>query len=118
MVKKKSDGEPPAKKQKVELSPKGYEAFLVEFKERIKTAQLRATIAVNREMLHFYWQTGRDILARQKEHGCGAKVIDRLSHDLQREFPGVEGFSPRNFRYMRAFAEAWTDESIVQEALA
>ena len=65
-----------------------------------------------------YWQIGRDILARQKEHGWGAKVIDRLAGDLRREFPGMEGFSPRNLKYMRAFAEAWPDESIVQEALA
>jgi predicted nuclease of restriction endonuclease-like (RecB) superfamily len=118
MARKKPESRPPARKPKSGLSPEGYEAFLGELKERIRTAQLRASVAVNRELILLYWQTGRDILVRQQEHGWGAKVIDRLSQDLRREFPGVEGFSPRNLKYMRAFARAWTDESIVQEALA
>ncbi len=118
MAKKKPESKPPAKSPKDALSPKGYEAFLGDLKERIRTAQLRASLAVNREMLLLYWQIGRDILARQKEHGWGAKVIDRLSQDLRRDLPGIEGFSPRNLKYMRSFAEAWPEEPIVQEALA
>jgi predicted nuclease of restriction endonuclease-like (RecB) superfamily len=117
MAKKKPGSRSPTRKPKADLL-RGYEAFLGELKERIKSAQLRAAIAVNRELVLLYWQTGRDILARQEEHGWGAKVIDRLSRDLRREFPGVEGFSPRNLKYMRAFARAWPEESIVQEALA
>src|SRR5262245_31421390 len=117
MAKKKPEGRPPSRKPKSELSPKGYEAFLGELKERIRTAPLRASIAVNRELVLLYWQTGRDILARQKKHGWGAKVIDRLSQDLRREFPGIEGFSPRNLKYMRSFAEAWPEEPIVQEGV-
>jgi predicted nuclease of restriction endonuclease-like (RecB) superfamily len=100
------------------LVPDGYEKFLGELKERIRTAQLRAAVSVNRELVLLYWQIGRDILARQKEHGWGAKVIDRLAGDLRQEFPGMEGFSPRNLKYMRAFALAWPDESIVQQAAA
>ncbi|AGA27880.1 PDDEXK nuclease domain-containing protein [Singulisphaera acidiphila] len=95
-----------------------YESFLGELKERIRTAQVRAAVAVNRELVLLYWQIGRDILSRQKEHGWGAKVVDRLAADLRREFPGIEGFSPRNLKYMRSFAKAWPDEAIVQEALA
>lgn len=48
----------------------------------------------------------------------GAKVIDRLSCDLKKAFPEMSGFSPRNLQYMRAFADAWKDRTIVQEALA
>ena len=118
MAKKKPESKPPARKPKAELSPKGYEAFLGELKERIKTAQLRASLAVNHEMISLYWQIGTDILARQKEHGWGAKVIDRLSQDLRREIPNVEGFSPRNLKYMRAFAQAWPEEPIVQQLAA
>jgi predicted nuclease of restriction endonuclease-like (RecB) superfamily len=119
MAKKKS-GEPPRRKPAEETTPalKGYEPVLAELEERIRTAQLRAAIAVNHELVHLYWQIGRDILVRQKEHGWGAKVIDRLSSDLRLEFPATEGFSPRNLKYMRAFAEAWPDPRIVQEALA
>lgn len=65
-----------------------------------------------------YWQIGRDILARQAEQGWGAKVIERLSQDLRAAFPEMKGFSPRNLKYMRAFAEAWPDEEFVQQAAA
>lgn len=65
-----------------------------------------------------YWHIGRDILARQAEQGWGAKVIERLAHDLRAAFPAMKGFSPRNLKYMRAFAEAWPDESFVQAVLA
>ena len=98
--------------------PAGYAAWLTELKIRIHTAQQRATLAVNRELVLLYWQIGRDILARQAEQGWGAKVIERLAEDLRLAFPDMKGFSPRNLKYMRAFAQAWPDEAIVQEALA
>lgn len=65
---------------------------------------MRAAFAVNRELILLYWSVGRDILARQQAEGWETKVIDRLAHDLQNEFPGVEGFSPRSLKYMRSFA--------------
>lgn len=64
------------------------------------------------------WQIGRDILARQAKQGWGAKVIERLAHDLRTAFPEMKGFSPRNLKYMRAFAEAWPDAEFVQAVLA
>lgn len=75
-------------------------------KGRIHSAQQRATLAVNRELVLLYWQIGRDILTRQASQGWGAKVIDRLAHDLRAAFPDMKGFSPRNLKYMRAFSEA------------
>lgn len=96
----------------------GYPAFLSDLKERIRAAQIRAGLAVNRELVLLYWRIGSDILARQQGEGWGAKVIDRLSRDLRSAFPEMKGFSPRNLNYMRAFAEAWPDESIVQQAAA
>jgi predicted nuclease of restriction endonuclease-like (RecB) superfamily len=98
--------------------PKGYGTFLAELKGRIQAAQLRAALSVNRELVLLYWGLGRDILSRQKRERWGARVIDRLSSDLRRAFPGMHGFSSRNLKYMRAFAEAWPDESIVQQAAA
>jgi predicted nuclease of restriction endonuclease-like (RecB) superfamily len=65
-----------------------------------------------------YWSIGRDILAEQGTEGWGTRVIDRLAHDLQNEFPGIEGFSPRSLKYMRALAEAWPEEPIVQQLIA
>jgi predicted nuclease of restriction endonuclease-like (RecB) superfamily len=98
--------------------PNDYDSFLKGLKERVRAAQLRASLAVNRELVLLYWGIGREILARQKEHGWGASVIDRLAADLRQEFPEVTGFSPRNLKYMRALAEAWPDEPIVQQLVA
>jgi len=98
--------------------PVGYADWLADLKGRIHTAQQRATLAVNRELVQLYWQIGRDILARQAEQGWGAKVIERLAHDLRTAFPEMKGFSPRNLKYMRAFAEAWPDGEFVQGVLA
>jgi predicted nuclease of restriction endonuclease-like (RecB) superfamily len=99
-------------------SPDGYADWLAELKNRIHTAQQRATLAVNRELVLLYWQIGRDILVRQAEQGWGSKVIEQLAHDLRTAFPEMKGFSPRNLKYMRAFAEAWPDAEFVQEVLA
>ena len=98
--------------------PPGYVDWLSDLKARIHTAQQRAALAVNRELVLLYWQIGRDILARQEEQGWGAKVIERLARDLRNAFPQMKGFSPRNLKYMRAFAEAWPDSGFVQEVLA
>jgi predicted nuclease of restriction endonuclease-like (RecB) superfamily len=98
--------------------PPNYDDFLRDLKERIRRAQVRAALAVNRELVLLYWQMGREILTRQQYEGWGAKVIDRLAKDLKQEFPKMTGFSSRNLKYMRTFAEAYPDEQIVQEVLA
>jgi predicted nuclease of restriction endonuclease-like (RecB) superfamily len=98
--------------------PTGYGALLADIKARVKRARVRAGLAANRELLRLYWDIGRLILDRQDREGWGAKVIDRLSRDLQRAFPGQQGFSPRNLKYMRAFAEAWPAFEIAQQAAA
>src|SRR6266705_1341050 len=90
--------------------PEGYDEFLRGLKERIRTAQVRAALAVNRELVLLYWRIGHDILERQSQSRWGSKVIDRLAADLRSAFPEINGFSPRNLKYMRAFAEAWPDE--------
>ena len=96
----------------------GYAHLLAELKERIRTARLKAAVAVNQELILLYWSVGRDILARQTAEGWGARVIDRLAADLQRDFPEMTGLSPRNLKYMRAFAEAFPDPEIVQQVVA
>lgn len=97
--------------------PEGYADWLADLKGRIHNAQQRATLAVNRELVLLYWQIGRDILARQAAQGWGAKVIERLAQDLRLAFPEMKGFSRANLMYMRAFAEAWPDAAIVQQAV-
>src|SRR5579871_1428665 len=95
----------------------GYEEFLRDVKERIRTAQVRAALAVNRELILLYWQIGRDILSRQQAEGWGAKVIERLARDLKAAFPDIQGLSRTNLLYMRAFAEAWPEQEFVQQAV-
>jgi predicted nuclease of restriction endonuclease-like (RecB) superfamily len=96
----------------------GYTDWLAELKTRIHTAQQRAALAVNRELVLLYWQIGHDILERQAREGWGAKVIDRLAHDLRTAFPDMKGFSPRNLKYTRSFAESWPEAEFVQAVLA
>ena len=98
--------------------PEGYADWLADLKSRIHTAQQRATLGVNRELVLLYWQIGREILEWQASQGWGAKVIERLAHDLRTAFPAMKGFSPRNLKYMRAFAGAWPDAEFVQAVLA
>ena len=98
--------------------PDGYADWLADLKGRIHAAQQRATLAVNRELVLLYWQIGRDILSRQAAQGWGARVIDRLAHDLRTALPEMKGFSPRNLKYMRAFAQAWPGAEFVQQAAA
>jgi predicted nuclease of restriction endonuclease-like (RecB) superfamily len=98
--------------------PESYGAVLGEIKQRIRSERLKTVLAANSAMVLLYWDIGRMILDRQQKEGWGAKVIDRLSADLRASFPDMTGLSPRNLKYMRAFASAWPDAAIVQEVLA
>ncbi len=98
--------------------PEGYQELLGDLKERIGSAQVRAALSVNRELITLYWQIGRLISEQQETHGWGTGVIDRFSSDLRRTFPDMRGFSPRNLRYMRTFAAAYPEPDFWQQAAA
>jgi len=87
-------------------------------KQRIRTAQLKAALAVNRKVITLYWHIGKLILEREKEEGWNDNAISELSQDLTRRFPNVNSFSPRNLKYMKEMAAAYPDEKILQNALA
>ena len=87
--------------------PPGYAQLLEDLKNRIRRAQVRATVAASRELIRLYWDIGREIVRRQVQEGWGAKVIDRLAADLQRAFPGMAGFSRTNIHRARAFYLAY-----------
>jgi predicted nuclease of restriction endonuclease-like (RecB) superfamily len=101
-----------------EVVPVTYLQLVGELKAKIAAARLRASLSVNRELILLYWDIGREILVRQQGEGWGAKVIEQLGADLNREFPEMTGLSARNLKYMRAFADAWTDAEIVQQLVA
>jgi len=98
--------------------PADYVTTLADIKQRVSNQRLRVVTAANSALVELYWDIGRTILDRQLNVGWGAKIIDRLSADLRAAYPDMQGFSPRNLKYMRAFAAAWPDPSIVQAPLA
>lgn len=98
--------------------PADYPQFLTELKTRIRQTQVRAALAVNAELVQLYWHIGHRILRQEQQQGWGAKVVVQLAADLRISFPDLTGFSPRNLRYMKAFAAAWPDEAILQQLAA
>lgn len=92
----------------------GYLGLLTEIKKRIHSAQYEALKAVNRELVGLYWDIGRMIVERQNSEGWGRSVVEKLSADLRREFPGVGGFSVQNLWYMRQFYSEYHDNERLQ----
>ncbi len=97
---------------------KSYFETLQSLKEKIRYARLKATLAVNYELISVYWEIGNVILQQQEQEGWGTKVIERLASDLKLEFPDMKGLSLRNIKYMRAFAEAYPHFVVVQQSVA
>jgi hypothetical protein len=78
-----------------------YKAWLTEIKLRIRHAQIKAAIAVNTEVLRFYWELGADIVVKQATAKWGSGLLAQLSRDLMAEFPKMKGLSERNLKYVR-----------------
>lgn len=95
-----------------------YNAFLVEIKQQIKSSQIKAIKSVNQEMIMLYFSIGKSIYQKQQELGWGAKVIDKLSHDIKSEFPELGGFSTRNMKLMVQFYREYATVEIVQPSVA
>lgn len=88
---------------KIEQQAVQYGKLLQDIKARILAAQYQALRSVNRELIGLYWDIGRMIVERQKGKTWGRAVVARLAGDLQKEFPGVRGYSAQNLWYMRQF---------------
>ncbi len=96
----------------------GYLDFIEKIKKEIQSQRISVVMTANASMICLYWNIGKAILEKQAEEGWGTKVIDRMSKDLKDAFPEMSGFSPRNIKYMRKFAECWPDYEIVQRVVA
>ena len=92
--------------------------FLENLKSQVYQRRYQAARQVNKELILLYHHIGSEILRQQKEQGWGAKVIDQLSKDLRSEFTEMKGFSTRNLKYMRKFAENYPDSEFVQQVAA
>jgi DUF1016 N-terminal domain len=95
--------------------PVDYAPLLAEIKSRVQAARIKAGLAANRELLALYWDIGRMISEAQRAKGYGQQVVERLAADLQREFPGLAGFSPLNVWRMRAFYVAYSPSAILSQ---
>lgn len=95
--------------------PDNYDEFVRTLKTRIRSAQIKAALAVNAELVQLYWELGQEILNRQQVEGWGARVIERLAKDLREAFPDMSGFSRTNLTYMRLFAETYPEPEFVHQ---
>lgn len=95
-----------------------YHQLLVNIKQKIVNAQLKAALSVNAEMIFLYWQIGNSIANQQSEKGWSSGIIPRLAKDLKAEFPDMKGYSERNLGYMLRFAKEYPNDSILQQPVA
>ena len=94
-----------------------YKKLFLELKARVTVSRYRAAVKVNNELIKLYHYIGDIILQSQAKEGWGAKIINQLSMDLRAEFPDMKGFSSQNLKYMRKFAEEYSQDEIGQQAV-
>ncbi|MCT7485378.1 PDDEXK nuclease domain-containing protein [Aliarcobacter cryaerophilus] len=107
----------------MEIITQEYKQFLFDIKSKIQSAQLKAHIKVNEEMLKLYWEIGSMIISKQKESFWGDKILENISKDLKEEFPSLQGFSLRNIHYMKKWVLFYSNsqqsvDEIVQQLVA
>ena len=95
-----------------------YGPFIKEIKDLIYRRQYEAMKKVNAELIQLYWEIGREIDRQQREQGWGKSVVEVLAKELQKEFPGVQGFSARNLWLMRSFYAEYSSNPILQPMVA
>lgn len=94
-----------------------YKSFLCDITKRIRSTQYEAMRAVNTEMMNLYWQIGKE-LSEKQSLGWGKSVVETLSKDIQKEFPGIKGFGSRNLWYMVQFYSEYQSNEFLQPLVA
>jgi len=95
-----------------------YIRLLDSIKNKIKKAQIKAALSVNKELIYLYWDIGMHILEQQEKESWGKSIVEQLSKDLENEFPNVKGFSPRNLWDMRRFYDAYRGDIKLRQLVA
>ena len=98
-----------------QLTDIAYKNWIVELKSKIRSSQVKASLAINAVLIEFYWDLGKMIA--EKQTAWGTKFIEQVSHDLQVEFPDMKGLSTRNLKYCRSFY-LFYQNTIGQQAVA
>lgn len=94
-----------------------YRHFLTDIKARLQTAQIRAALAANSELIQFYWGLGTELNEKQKNHRWGTGFLEQFSHDMREAFPEMQGFSVSNLQRMKKFAALYPSFSITAQAV-
>jgi predicted nuclease of restriction endonuclease-like (RecB) superfamily len=96
-----------------------YKAFLIDIKQRIQSAQIKAAVSVNQALIALYWDMAEQIMQKQQSSTWGDGFLAQMSKDLQLEFPEMKGFSKRNLELMRQWRRFWqTDAEIAKQLVA
>ncbi len=95
-----------------------YKIWINELKNQVRSVQIKASIAVNSELIKFYWELGKMISEKQEFYSWGEKLIEQISKDLKKEFPDMKGFSTRNIKYIRNFYAFYNNSEIRQQLVA
>lgn len=92
-----------------------YTELLYLIKNKVRSAQLKAVVSVNQELLRFYWELGSIITEKQANTTWGDGLISQLSHDLKKEFPEMKGFSISNLKYIKQWYQFYSQDSIISQ---
>jgi len=112
MNKKKTSKKISSGRSDTDFLSREYAKILENIKADILQTQLKSAQSVTKELSLLYWRIGKAILGKMNIEGWGAKVVKKLADDLGKSFPGIAGFSLRNLRYMRTFAETYKDVNV------
>lgn len=96
------------------IKDQSYTKFIYELKLKIKEAQNKTLKSINRNLIKLYWEIGQIIVRKQKENNWGKSIVKNISTDLQKEFPGIKGFSSQNLWYMRQFFIVYQNNTKLQ----
>jgi predicted nuclease of restriction endonuclease-like (RecB) superfamily len=97
------------------VNDKEYKVWLADIKARVRSAQIKAALSVNTELLKLYWSMGGDIVARQKNAKWGDSLLLQLSRDLRAEFPDMKGFSLSNLKYIKQWFQFYSKEETISQ---
>lgn len=97
---------------------KNYKGTLELIKHEIQTARFYVVKAITKEHIELYWKIGKIILEKQKEQGWGKSVVEKISHDLQKDYPGSNGYSARNLWDMRRFYSRYSKNEKLRQLVA
>jgi len=92
-----------------------YKNWLADLKSKVRSIQIKAALAVNKELLTFYWELGADIVQKQSTTNWGDGFLSQLSADLIAEFPDMKGFSVRNLKYVRQWYLFYSQTGVLSQ---